>query len=62
MSATAAHSLPLGAPQQRPASQPGPSAQPRHIEIVTTRNQRLARPRLVYSLITVAGLFAVLAS
>lgn len=34
----------------------------RHIEIVSTRSQRRARPRLVYSLVIIAGLFAVLMS
>lgn len=32
----------------------------RHIEIVSTRSQRRARPRTVYALVTVAGLFAIL--
>lgn len=56
MSATAAYALP------ERAAQPKWAGEPRHIEIVTTRGQRLARPRLAYSLITIAGLFAVLAS
>jgi hypothetical protein len=34
--------------------------QPRHIEIVSTRSQRRARPRMVYAAVTVAGLFAIL--
>ena len=34
--------------------------QPRHIEIVSTRNQRRARPRMVYAAVTIAGLFAIL--
>lgn len=33
---------------------------PRHIEIVPTRSQRKARPRAIYALVTVAGLFAIL--
>ena len=56
MSAAAAYALP-----ERQA-QPKRSGDTRHIEIVTTRAQRLARPRLAYSLIVIAGLFAVLAS
>lgn len=32
----------------------------RHIEIVTSRTQKRARPRLVYALVTVAGLFVIL--
>lgn len=34
--------------------------QPRHIEIVSSRSQRRARPRMVYAALTVAGLFAIL--
>ncbi|MEO9015058.1 MAG: hypothetical protein ABI275_07035 [Terrimesophilobacter sp.] len=34
--------------------------QPRHIEIVSTRSQRRARPRMVYAAVTIAGLFAIL--
>jgi hypothetical protein len=34
--------------------------QPRHIEIVTTRGQRRARPRMVYALVAVSGLFVIL--
>jgi cell division protein FtsB len=56
MSAAAAYALPEHAPQ------PGRSDDKRHIEIVTSRGQRRARPRLAYSLIIIAGLFAVLAS
>ena len=33
---------------------------PRHIEIVSTRHQRRARPRVVYALVGVAGLFIIL--
>ncbi|MGV8885063.1 MAG: hypothetical protein ACOH1T_05680 [Microbacteriaceae bacterium] len=32
----------------------------RHVEIVTTRAQRRSRPKIVYALATIAGLFAVL--
>lgn len=34
----------------------------RHIEIVTSRQQRRARPRLVAAIVTVGGLFAILAA
>ena len=34
--------------------------QPRHIEIVSSRSQRRARPRMVYAAVTVTGLFAIL--
>lgn len=33
---------------------------PRHIEIVSTRSQKRARPRVVYALVAVAGIFAIL--
>jgi hypothetical protein len=56
MSAATAYALPEHAP--RPSRSDGK----RHIEIVTTRGQRRARPRLAYSVIIIAGLFAVLTS
>lgn len=34
----------------------------RHIEIVSTRRQKRARPRAVYALVTVGSLFAILAA
>ncbi len=43
------------APARAPQSSPS-----RHIEIVPSRTQRKARPRAVYALVTVAGLFAIL--
>jgi hypothetical protein len=46
-------SLPAGSPR-------GLDEHPRHIEIVTTRGQRRARPRVVYALVAVAGLFLIL--
>ncbi|WP_349904682.1 hypothetical protein [Parafrigoribacterium humi] len=46
-------SLPVESPR-------GPSASHRHIEIVSTRSQRKARPRAIYALVTVAGLFVIL--
>lgn len=42
-----------------PVRSPRHEEQRRHIEIVTTRAQRKARPRIVYALATVAGLFAL---
>jgi hypothetical protein len=42
-----------------PVRSPRHDAQPRHIEIVTTRAQRKARPRIVYALATIGGLFAL---
>lgn len=52
--------LAFALPHHSPRHNPEPTT--RHIEIVATRKQRLARPRLVYSLIIVGGLFAVLVS
>ena len=43
-----------------PEFAPDVEQQRRHIEIVATRAQRRARPRLVYAAVTVAGLFAIL--
>lgn len=45
----------LAARPERPVFEP----QPRHIEIVPTRAQRRARPRVSFALITIAGLFAL---
>lgn len=56
MSASAAYAL----PENRPL--PKRVDDTRHIEIVTTRSQRRARPRLAHSLVIIAGLFAVLTS
>lgn len=47
---------PLAAPEFAPDVE----QQRRHIEIVATRAQRRARPRLIYAAVTVAGLFAIL--
>lgn len=49
MSSNLAFATPLRSPREE---------QP-HIEIVSTREQRRARPRVVYALVTVAGLFAL---
>ncbi|MEO6944223.1 MAG: hypothetical protein ABI053_05880 [Lacisediminihabitans sp.] len=49
-----AYSLPARSPRG-PAREHTP-----HIEIVSTRTQRRARPRTVYALVTVAGLFVIL--
>ncbi|KZC94416.1 MULTISPECIES: hypothetical protein [Clavibacter] len=43
-------------PRIRPSAEPAP----RHIEVVATRDQRRARPRTVYALIVVGGLFVLL--
>ena len=49
-----AYTLPLQSPRE------APNEQPRHIEIVSTRRQRRARPRIIYALVAVAGLFVIL--
>ena len=46
----------------RPAPVAEPRQQPRHIEIVSTRAQRRARPILAYAIITIASLFAIFAA
>jgi hypothetical protein len=61
MSAAAAFALPERHSQPKRPDE-NRHSETRHIEIVTTRSQRLARPRLAYSLVIIAGLFAVLAS
>jgi hypothetical protein len=48
----AARPLPLAEPREHP----------RHIEIVATRAQRRARPKLAYAVITIASLFAIFAA
>lgn len=52
MTAEFAYARPL------PAREP----HPRHVEIVTTRAQRKARPRALYAVITIASLFAIFAA
>lgn len=44
------------------ATQPQRETHPRHIEIVTSRQQRKARPRLVYALVTIASLGLIFAA
>jgi hypothetical protein len=53
MTTNLAYALPARAPREVPEH-------PLHIEIVSTRSQRRARPRLVYALVAVAGLFLIL--
>ncbi|GGL06272.1 hypothetical protein GCM10007382_27710 [Salinibacterium xinjiangense] len=53
MSGTAAYARPLVAPAPSPH---------RHIEIVTTREQRRARPKLAYAVVTIMSLFAIFAA
>ncbi|QNE46622.1 hypothetical protein F1C58_06675 [Glaciihabitans sp. INWT7] len=53
MSNTLAIDLPDFLPAER-------EVHPRHIEIVSSRSQKRARPRVVYALVAVAGLFVIL--
>ena len=53
MSASAAYARPLVAPT--------PTTHP-HIEIVTTREQRRARPKLAYAVVTIMSLFLIFAA
>jgi len=55
MSTNLAETMPLG----RPVYEPRPDEQPRHIEIVSTRSQRRARPRPIYAIVIVGGLFVL---
>lgn len=55
MSGTAAYARPLVAPA------PPATAHP-HIEIVTSREQRRARPKLAYAVVTITCLFAIFAA
>lgn len=42
------------------AAAPSPRRMPRPVEVVTTREQRRARPRAVYAVVSTAGAFAIL--
>jgi len=46
----------------RPEPLAPPSQRPRHVEIVSTRAQRRARPKLAYAVITIASLFTIFAA
>lgn len=46
----------------QPQALPAPGQRPSHIEIVTTRAQRKARPRALYAVVTVASMFMILAA
>lgn len=48
-----AYSLPAESPR-------APVSPDRHIEIIANRSQRKARPRAIYALVTVVGLFVIL--
>jgi hypothetical protein len=55
MSANLAYAQPI----RRPREESEPTAQPRRVQIVATRSQRRARPKLVYGLGATAVLFAI---
>ena len=55
MNGTAAYARPLVAPAPSPTIHP-------HIEIVTTREQRRARPKLAYAVVTIMSLFLIFAA
>jgi len=46
----------------QPLSAPAPAQHPRHIEIAPTREQRRARPKVMYAVVTVASLFVIFAA
>jgi hypothetical protein len=48
----------------RPARTPNrePEAHPRHIEVIATRAQRKARPKIAYAVATIASLFVIFAA
>jgi len=46
----------------QPQPQQQPDQRPSHIEIVTTKAQRKARPRALYAVVTVGSMFAILAA
>lgn len=50
--------LAVATPSPRPPSSPSPAARP--VEIVTSRSQRRARPKIAYALIATAALFVLL--
>jgi hypothetical protein len=47
---------------ERPEPLAAPHPHPRHVEIVATRAQRRARPKLAYAIITISSLFAIFAA
>ncbi|WP_167139796.1 hypothetical protein [Diaminobutyricimonas sp. TR449] len=51
MNTNLAYTLPTTAPAESPT---------RHIEVVPTRQQRRARPRMLYAAVTIGGVFAIL--
>jgi hypothetical protein len=64
MSSNLAYARPTVRPAQRPAEAPARSVRPvpRRTEVAATRDQRRARPKAAYAIITVASLFLIFAA
>lgn len=54
--------IPMALPALAPRRIRGDAAERRPVEVVATRTQRRARPRLLSALVTIGGLFAILAA
>lgn len=46
----------------QPVLRPAPEAHPRHIEIITSKAQRRARPKVVHAVVTLGALFVIFAA
>ena len=46
----------------QPALRPAPEAHPRHVEIITSKAQRRARPKVVHAVVTLGALFVIFAA
>jgi hypothetical protein len=51
--------LAYAAPARSPRETPAEQQHPRRVEVISTRSQRRARPKVFYAVVTVAALFAV---
>lgn len=60
--ARAVATRPMMRARVQPALEPVREAHPRHIEIVTTKAQRRARPKVVHAVVTLGALFAIFAA
>lgn len=58
MSSNLAYARPAGIPTRDTA----PAQHPRHVEVVPTREQKRARPKVAYAVVTVASLFVIFAA
>ncbi len=59
---TATTARPVVRPRVQPELTPAPGARPRHVEIVTTKAQRRARPKVLHAVIVLGALFAIFAA